>query len=391
MADRELTDVSIGTIATAAAGDLLYAVDVSDTSGDPAGTTKSLSLSVLKSFLLGNLVALAGDITPAQLTADQNDWTPTGLADAVVIRVDADQRRTITGITGGEDGRLLILINVGAAADSEIILAGESTSSTAANRFAGGGEYLAPGDAILMMYDGTASRWRRIAAMARANQGVPRRKQPIIETDYLTITANNMGEFNTVAVSVGTLNSPLAGTVTKDHPGVLRIRSSTTANSGVRSQMDSNQILLGGGEVYEAVFNLITLTNTTHRFGFHDSNTSADAVDGAYIELPAGSGNAVLKTASNSVRTTSATIAALSTSTWYTAVIVVDEAAANVTAFIFDSNGNLLGSQTNSANIPTASGRETGAGWISTNSTTTATDLAHLDYQSVSFTKPLNR
>lgn len=61
-------------------------------------------------------------------------------------------------------------------------------------------------------------------------------------------------------------------------------------------------------------------------------------------------------------------------------------AAANVNAgdtqatfALCNDAGTLLSSEPLSTNIPTAAGRETGAGFIATNSGTTATDLAHLD------------
>jgi hypothetical protein len=57
--------------------------------------------------------------------------------------------------------------------------------------------------------------------------------------------------------------------------------------------------------------------------------------------------------------------------------------AASVTFALYDDSGALLWTDTLSTNIPTASGRETGAGIIGTNSGTSATDLYHLDYMAI--------
>ncbi len=105
--------------------------------------------------------AFTGDITPSQFTADQNDYNPTGLSSASVIRLSSDARRAITGIQGGGDGRVLFLANVGA---NPITLANASAASNAANRFAMLNDIeLAAGAAIKLLYDATAQRWRLVS------------------------------------------------------------------------------------------------------------------------------------------------------------------------------------------------------------------------------------
>lgn len=173
-----------------------------------------------------------------------------------------------------------------------------------------------------------------------------------------------------------------------NHPGIMHFTSSTSANSGGRVTTGNTAIRLGGGEVAEFVFTCPAPTNTTIRLGFIDTTSSADCVDGAYIEMQAG-GACVGKTSNNSTRTTSATIATLSASTWYIARIVVRKDLSGVDFYIFDDNGNLLGSQSNTTNIPTGSGRETGHGIIATNSGTSAVEILRLDFMSLEFTRAL--
>jgi hypothetical protein len=53
------------------------------------------------------------------------------------------------------------------------------------------------------------------------------------------------------------------------------------------------------------------------------------------------------------------------------------------TFYLYDDSGTLLRSDSLTAIIPSASGRETGAALTATNSGTTAVDLYHLDYIAV--------
>jgi hypothetical protein len=119
------------------------------------------------------------------------------------------------------------------------------------------------------------------------------------------------------------------------------------------------------------------------RFGFHDSTTSADAVDGAYFEVPAGSLNISGKTASNSTRSTTGTAYTLTVNTWYRARLVVNSNASQVDFYLYNDSGTQLWTNNLTTNIPTGAGRQTGAGLIATNSGTTATLLAYWDWMAV--------
>lgn len=106
-------------------------------------------------------LALTGVISPAQITGDQNNYSPTGLATASTLRINADAARTVTGLAGGATGRVLIIENVGA---HTITLADQSASSTAANRFLFGADLAIPADrSVILRYDGTTTRWRLAA------------------------------------------------------------------------------------------------------------------------------------------------------------------------------------------------------------------------------------
>lgn len=211
------------------------------------------------------------------------------------------------------------------------------------------------------------------------------RSMPVHSWDY-HLAGVSTANFATTLISSGT--AAYVNTLSA-HPGYMTITSSTTANSGVYSYLFNVTALkhIEGGEVYECIFQpkVASNTNTTIRFGLLDSTTSSDAVDGCYFELAAGTLALIGKTSSNSTRTSSSTIATLTVNTWYRGRIEVNAAATSVTFYLYDGTSTLLGSQSVTTNIPTASGREFGTGFIATNSGTTATLLAWLDYQAVQF------
>lgn len=107
----------------------------------------------------GSMFVLEGTISPTSISANQNNYDPTGLSGAVAVRLSSSGAFSITGLAGGAQGRLLNLINVGA---NNLTLSSESASSTAGNRFifADGDRVLQPNESVLLRYDGTSSRWR---------------------------------------------------------------------------------------------------------------------------------------------------------------------------------------------------------------------------------------
>lgn len=109
-----------------------------------------------------NQLRYTGDITPSTITADQNNYNPSGLSSAAVLRLASDAFRYITGVEGGADGRVLWLYNTGT---NPISFQAESTGSSAANRITTNNlswPILYQGGTAKMIYDGTASRWRLI-------------------------------------------------------------------------------------------------------------------------------------------------------------------------------------------------------------------------------------
>lgn len=99
-------------------------------------------------------------ISPAQITADQDDYSPTDWATATLVRLSGDSGlRAITSFsaTGVSDGEVKKLVNVGTY---PLYIPSDHPDGTSANRISGGQDYfLMPKRSLEMAYDATASRW----------------------------------------------------------------------------------------------------------------------------------------------------------------------------------------------------------------------------------------
>lgn len=206
-----------------------------------------------------------------------------------------------------------------------------------------------------------------------------RRATGAMWTDCMANSTGAIAPFLITAISSGTTSVP-SGSVDPNHPGVVRVTSSTTANSGQWFGTANTSLRLAAGDYMETVLKIVTLTNTTIRLGFHDSQTSADAVDGAYFEI-LNTGVCTFKTANNSTRTSAGTTATLSTATWYRFEVEV-KSTTDVRGRIYnaDTGAVVLAEQTITTNIPSTSGRECGVTITGTNSTTTSTALYEVDW-----------
>lgn len=98
-------------------------------------------------------------ISPSQLTADQDNFSPTNWAKARFVRLDADTGfRAITSFAATYDGDLKTIINT---SGNCVYIPGEHPDGTAANRAAVTHDYiLYGGHSADIFYDGTSARWR---------------------------------------------------------------------------------------------------------------------------------------------------------------------------------------------------------------------------------------
>lgn len=144
------------------------------------GVTFPISGTLLSSNFPMNGVGLAnssyyrqtGIISPT-LSGDVNDWSPTGLATASIIRIDPGaSNRNITGLDAQPDGTIIELQNISSTANRTITLKDSSASSSSANRFLFKNDLVISGSkAALIWYDGTTAQWRPYGR-ALINSGV---------------------------------------------------------------------------------------------------------------------------------------------------------------------------------------------------------------------------
>lgn len=106
---------------------------------------------------------LTGVISPTELTADVDNYAPTGIDTCNVMRLSSDGTRTINGLAASQvAGRTIFLLNIGTS--NSIVLENEDASATAANRFSttGTGRSIGENTGVLLYYDGVSSRWRLV-------------------------------------------------------------------------------------------------------------------------------------------------------------------------------------------------------------------------------------
>lgn len=233
IADRDsqiLTDVANATATSAQ-----LAGYITDESGTGAfvmssGNTQT-NATMATGFNVSQDVKWSGDISPTQITADQNDYNPTGLSTASALRLSSDAARNITGLQGGADGRWLVVHNVGA---QNIVLKDESASSTAGNRFALTADVTLAGDAVaLLQYDSTSSRWRMVGGAGGGGSGT------------VTSVATGGGLTGGTITTTGTLawdyTATLAGNPAMNSG---EVRASTNGFIFEGSTADANETLL---------------------------------------------------------------------------------------------------------------------------------------------------
>ena len=178
-------------------------------------TNKTLtSPSITNPSISGTLTntqatVFSGVITPS-LSADVNDWAPSGFSTATTILLTGTGGWQITGLAGGSNGRLILVFNADVA--NTFIIKNNSSSSAAANRIQCNTDLsLLPGTGCLLYYETTNNFWRLVGG-GGAGGGIANAYSSITDG---TTTANAAGT-DTIKFRVGSTGGITAAVGSND-------------------------------------------------------------------------------------------------------------------------------------------------------------------------------
>jgi hypothetical protein len=157
-----------GTTTIHGAATLSGGTTISSSSSPALTVTNAATIDTLT---VGTSLTSTGTTTVGELAGTPaDDSTSTGTvndyalgSNVTWLRLAPSSTLTVTGITGGVDGRILLVSNV-SGAGALLTLSNQSASSAAANRIIGAqgaNNIVAAGSTgLMLLYDGNAARWR---------------------------------------------------------------------------------------------------------------------------------------------------------------------------------------------------------------------------------------
>jgi hypothetical protein len=221
----------------------------------------------------------------------------------------------------------------------------------------------------------------------------PTRKTALtLETDcYGNTAGTSFAPFLGAAQSSGAV-AVVASEV--NHPGIVALRDSTTANGGYRIITDISSILIGGGERHVSTWQIRNArAGIRIHIGFFDILTSGDPTDCVCL-VGTADGTTITLTPRARANNTAQNLTAFTPdlNTWYTSDITINSDATEATIRIFTDDGTEVFTSGTLTNIPTAAGRQTGAGVSAFESSTdAAADILWLDYMRLEINRTLVR
>lgn len=116
--------------------------------------------------LAGAGFGLNSPLTPSQITSNQTDYNPFSSNIHLYnnLRLTSDAARVVNSMFAGVDGQQMYIYNINTSGTSTItLLHDDGATGTAAQRFlcpANVSSVVTANDGLLVVYDGTSSRWR---------------------------------------------------------------------------------------------------------------------------------------------------------------------------------------------------------------------------------------
>lgn len=147
-----------GNNVTTAAGDTAIAVALGGGNWRVVNYQSASGNALAAGSAFTGAVFFDGVISPT-VAGNTNNWNPSGLSTANVVRVTCSGAFSVTGIVApATDGQVLVINNIGAT--NNCVLTAQDASSTAANRFAFDRPLsIKPGRTLTVKYDLTTARW----------------------------------------------------------------------------------------------------------------------------------------------------------------------------------------------------------------------------------------
>lgn len=235
-------------------------------------------------------------ISPSQITSDQDNYNPTGWADADIVRLDFDNGgRAITGLTSWTNGRQKLLLNI---SGNYGYIPCEHPDSTAGNRATGVSDHIiAPYGAVVIEYDSTSSRVRVVSnSFNPAAPGIGILYALFYRVSVGSVTAGDWGDF--ASAVAGTSAALSTAGATASLPGCWTIGTGSTATGAAVAYLSKNILnptffgsahIIASTQVYFP--NLSDGTNTyTFSFGLvpSPSSTALDVNNSVVIKYTHG-------------------------------------------------------------------------------------------------------
>ena len=333
---------STGTGAISLNGDVAIAAGKNITFGATGNFDQSASSGTFKTgtgavSLNGSTTASSGlTLTNAGSLATQKsaDYSTTGSTNNVnlgagsLVRLTGASAQTITGISGGADGRLLTIVNAGTTTAT---LADNSASSSATNRITtgtGGDISLPVGSSLTLIYDSGASLWRATSAAATTG-GSGTNTIGVVDSQtksangavivgnslYLqTADASNIGLVSTAAQTFAGLKT-FSGGITSTNINTTAAQATSLGNATGALTLTGNSsstFVINGSTVDATEFTYLDGKNAA-LVDLNDAVNTAITGTGALTTGSIASGFGTISTANNI--TTSANISTTGTGT----------------------------------------------------------------------------
>lgn len=241
--------------------------------------------------------ATTGVTAASALSSDTNNWDPQGgssLSTTYVINEAPTANVTVTGLVAGASGQQVVVCNT--ASFFSLLLANESGSSTAGNRFtlpAAAGLLVGPGSCTPLRYNNGTSRWvpTTVAEAQQTNHAEGTHVEWIDEMLYQNAVVNApLGSFLLANTSGTTTFNALAAA---GRPGIFELTNATATTGRVTLQTSDNFIDFNSGTWDgEVTLGFPTLSTAADEYtlvtGFMDSGGARNQTDGCFIAYDRG-------------------------------------------------------------------------------------------------------